>query len=170
MPRRDDAGSCSPIARQLPDRRGWTTAPVRSGSPEAQAVSRSMACHHHPPAHPRAEHHRARTQVRQATINRATRQSSRLRCRRHTTTSGRARFTGREQTPPSFVQNWLKRFETSLDGCDVNHTLRIDAPPVASCQFPDSFLAFLQTSRFFPSDSVIRAQALSRLRRTAHGP
>jgi hypothetical protein len=74
--------------------------------------------------------------------------------------SGRARFTGREQTAPSFVQDWLKRLETSLDGCNVNHTARIEAPPVASCQFPDPFVAFLPASRFFPSDSVALAQAL----------
>ena len=79
-------------------------------------------------ANPRAEHHRARTQVCQAAINRAARNPGRPRYRDHAAMSGRARLTGREQPPPSLVQDRLKRLEASLDGSDVDHSVRIDAP------------------------------------------
>jgi hypothetical protein len=79
--------------------------------------------------------------------------------------SGRTRLTGREQPSPSLVQNWLKRFEASPDGSDVNHYVRISAPAVEARQFPDSFVAFLSVSRFFPADSLVLAQALRRLPR-----
>jgi hypothetical protein len=75
--------------------------------------------------------------------------------------SGRTRLTGRKQPPPSLVQNWLKRLEASLDGSDVNHQARISAPAIGSRQFADPFVAFLSVPRFFPSDSLILAQALS---------
>jgi hypothetical protein len=74
--------------------------------------------------------------------------------------SGRTRLTGREQPSPSLVQNWLKRLEASPDGSDVNHYVRISAPAVEARQFPDSFVAFLSVSRFFPADSLVLAQAL----------
>jgi hypothetical protein len=45
---------------------------------------------------PRAEHHRAGTQVSQATIDRAARNPGCLRYRDHPATSGRARLAGRE--------------------------------------------------------------------------
>ena len=105
---------------------------------------------------PRAEHHGTRTQVCQAPIDRAARYAGRLRYRAHPATSGRTCFTGREQPPRSLVQDRLKRLEASLDGSDVNHTVRIDAPASTSRQFPDSFVAFLSASRFFPSDSIVR--------------
>ena len=79
--------------------------------------------------------------------------------------SRRTRLTGREQSPPSLVQNRLKRLEASPDGIDVNHRLRISARAAEARQFPDSFVAFLSVSRFFPSDSVVLAQALSCLPR-----
>jgi hypothetical protein len=78
--------------------------------------------------------------------------------------SGRTRLTGRKQPPPSLVQNWLNRLEASLDGSDVNHQARISAPAIGSRQFADPFVAFLSVPRFFPSDSLILAQALSQLR------
>jgi hypothetical protein len=76
--------------------------------------------------------------------------------------SGRTRLTGRKQPPPSLVQNWLKHLEASLDGSDVNHQARISAPAIGSRQFADPLVAFLSVPRFFPSDSLILAQALSR--------
>ena len=111
-------------------------------------------------ANPRAEHHRPRTQVCQAAIDRAARNPRRPRYRNDPTVSGRTRLTGREQPPLSLVQNWLKRLEASPDGIDVNHPVRISAPAAEARQFPDSFVAFSSVSRFFPSDSVVLAQAL----------
>jgi hypothetical protein len=58
----------------------------------------------------------------------------------------------------------------------VNHHVRISAPAPEARQFPDPFVAFLSLSRFFPSDSLVRAQALSRRHtpvtapRAAHQP
>jgi hypothetical protein len=75
--------------------------------------------------------------------------------------SGHTRLAGREQPPPSLVQNWLKRLEASPDGRYVNHHVRISAPAPEARQFPDSFVAFVSLSRFFPSDSLVRAQALT---------
>src|SRR6185437_4211172 len=75
--------------------------------------------------------------------------------------SGRTRLTRREQPPLSLVQNWLKRLEASPDGSDVNHRVRVSAPAPEARQFLDSFVAFLPVSRFFSSDSIVRAQALS---------
>jgi hypothetical protein len=112
-------------------------------------------------ANPRAEHDRTRTQVRQAAIDRAARNPRRPQYRNDPAMPGRTRLTGREQPPLSFVQNWLERLEASLDGGDVNHSVRISAPAVKSRQFPDSFVAFLSVPRFFSADSVVLAQALS---------
>src|ERR1700722_10620514 len=112
-------------------------------------------------ANPRAGHHRARTQVCQAAINRTARNPRRPRYRNDAAMSGRTRLTGREQPPLSLVQNWLKRLEASLDGGGVNHAVRISAPAAESPQIPDSFVAFLPVSRFFSADSVVLAQALS---------
>jgi hypothetical protein len=83
-------------------------------------------------ANPRAEHHRARTQVGQAAIDRAARNPRRPRYRNYPAMSGRTRLTGHEQPP----------------------------------------LSFLSVSRFFPSDSLVLAQALSSQRRssTSSGP
>jgi hypothetical protein len=114
---------------------------------------------------PPARHHRARTQVCQATINRAARKAGCLRHRDHPTASSRARLAGREQPPPFLVQGQRERLKADLDGSDIDHTVRIDAPIAASSQFPDSFVAFSPDARFFSSDSVIQAQALSELRR-----
>jgi hypothetical protein len=75
--------------------------------------------------------------------------------------SGRTRLTGREQPPLSLVQNWLKRLEASLDGSDVNHPVRISAPAAKSRQFPDAIVAFLSVCRFFASDSIVLARALT---------
>src|SRR3984885_11406642 len=111
-------------------------------------------------ANPWAEHHRPRTQVCQAAIDRAARNPRRPRYRNAPAMSGRTRLTRREQPPLSLVQNWLKRLEASPDGLDVNHPVRISAPSAEARQFPDSFVAFLSTSRFFPSDSLVLAQAL----------
>jgi hypothetical protein len=73
--------------------------------------------------------------------------------------SGRKRLTGCKQPPLSLVQNWFKRLETSLDGGDVNHPVRISASAAKSRLYPDSFVAFLSDSRFFSSDSIVLAQA-----------
>ena len=113
------------------------------------------------PPNSRAAHHRARTQVGQAAIDRAARNPSRPRDRHDPATPGRTRLAGRKQPSISLIQNWLKRFKTSPDGSEVNHPVRIDAPASASRQFPDSFVAFLAVTRFFSSDSVALAQALS---------
>ena len=113
-------------------------------------------------ANPRAEHHRARTQVCQAAIDRAARNPRRPRYRNNPAMSGRTRLTGREQPPLSLVQNWLKRLEASPDGIDVNHRVRVSAPAPEAHQFLNSFVALLPVSRFFSSDSVVLAQALSR--------
>src|SRR5580704_9593219 len=67
-------------------------------------------------ANPRAEHHRPRTQVCQAAIDRAARNPRRPRYRNDPAMSGRTRLTRREQPPLSLVQNWLKRLEASPDG------------------------------------------------------
>jgi hypothetical protein len=83
--------------------------------------------------------------------------------------SGRTRLTGREQPPLSLVQNRRERLEASLDGGDVNHSIRISTPAAKSRQFPDSFVAFLSISRFFPYDSLVLAQALNaRIERVEH--
>jgi hypothetical protein len=79
-------------------------------------------------------------QVCQAAIDRAARNPRRPRYRNDPAMSGRTSLTGREQPPPSLVQNWFKRLEASPDGIDVNHHVRIDAPADESRQFPDSFL------------------------------
>src|ERR1700733_669950 len=112
-------------------------------------------------ANPRAGHHRARTQVCQAAINRTARNPRRPRYRNDAAMSGRTRLTGREQPPLSLVQNWLKRLEASLDGGGVNHSIRISTSAADSRQFLDSFVAFLPVSRVFSADSIVRAQALS---------
>ena len=112
---------------------------------------------------PPARHHRARTQVCQATINRAARKAGCPRHRDHPTTSSCARLAGREQPPPFLVQGQRERLKAGLDGSDIDHTVRIDAPIAASSQFPDSFVAFSPDARFFSSDSVIQAQALTQL-------
>ena len=80
-----------------------------------------------PPANPIAEQHGARTQVRQAATDRAARNSGRPRHRSHPATSGRTRFTGREQATFSLVQERLKRIEAGLDGILVDHRVRLDA-------------------------------------------
>jgi hypothetical protein len=101
------------------------------------------------------------TQVCEAAINRAARNPRRPRYRNDPAMSGRTRLTGRKQPPFSLVQNWLKRFEASLDGGDVSHSVRISAPAAKSRQFPDTFVAFLSALRFFSSESIVLAQALS---------
>ena len=112
-------------------------------------------------ADPRAEHHRARAQVRQATADRAARNPARPRHRHHPAVPGRARFTGRKQSPPPLAQDRRKRLEAGLDGSGVDHPARIDDPVPKSRRIPDSFVAFSPHSRFFYSDSVARAQALT---------
>jgi hypothetical protein len=107
-------------------------------------------------------HQTGSTPVCQTAIDRAARNPRRPRYRNNAAMSGRTRLTGREQPSPSLVQNWLKCLEASPDGIDVNHDVRIGAPAVEARQFPDSFVAFLSVSRFFPADSLVLAQALSR--------
>jgi len=75
--------------------------------------------------------------------------------------TGRPRLARREQPPLSLVQDWRKRLEAGLDGGDVDHPARISDPVEPSPPYPDSFVAFFQRSRFFSSDSVFQAQALS---------
>jgi hypothetical protein len=74
--------------------------------------------------------------------------------------SCRTRLTGREQSPPPLVQNRLERLEASPDGDDGNYHITISASATEARQFPDSFVAFLAASRFFPPDSLALAQAL----------
>ena len=119
---------------------------------------------------PRAGHHGARTQVCQAAIDRAAGNPGRPRDCDHSTVASSACFTGREQPPPSFVQDRRKRLKASLDGSDVNHPVRIDAPDAASRSMSDSFVAFLPTARFFSSDSVALAQALNQGQDSALDP
>src|ERR1700729_387967 len=90
-------------------------------------------------ANPRAEHHRARTQVCQAAIDRAARNPRRPRYRNDPAMSGRTRL------------------KASPDGIDVNHPVRIRAPSAEARQFLDSFVAFLSASRFFSADSLVLA-------------
>ncbi len=115
---------------------------------------------------PRAEHHGASTQVCQAATNRAARNPGCQRNRNHPAAASSTRLTGREQPAPSLVQNRLQRLEASLDGSDVDHPLRIGAPAETSRPISDSLVAFLPPARFFSSDSVALAQALSALRCT----
>ena len=108
----------------------------------------------------RVARHRAGTQISQTTPDGAACKPGRLRNRHHAAASRRARLAGREQPPPSLVQDRRKRLETGFDGSDVDHPVRIDAPAAQSRLFPDSFVAFLSPPRFFYSDSVAWAQVL----------
>jgi hypothetical protein len=153
----DGAGSCSPTASCLRIAADRGLHQVIQGFQKPRlCLDRQLAAATLSP-NPRAEHHRARTQVCQAAIDRTARNSRRPRYRNDPAMSGRTRLTGREQPPLSLVQNWLKR----LDGSDVNHHVRISAPAAEARQFTDSFVAFLPLPRFFSADSVVLAQALS---------
>jgi 3-oxoacyl-[acyl-carrier protein] reductase len=105
--------------------------------------------------------------LRFAPAARAARNPSRTRYRGHPTATCRARLAGRNQPPPALVQDRRKRIEAGLDGSNVDHPVKIDAPAAASRQSPDSFVAFSPPSRFFSSDPVVQAQALRSLLATA---
>jgi hypothetical protein len=113
------------------------------------------------PTYPSAELLRTHMQVCQAATDGAAGNSGCLRHRRHAASTRGARLNRSEQPSSSLVEERRKSIETDLDGGGVDHNRRLGPSADASHQFPDSFIAFLPTRRFFPSDSVARAQALS---------
>jgi hypothetical protein len=74
------------------------------------------------------------------------------------------RFTHSKQPTFSLVQERRQRIETRRDRSGINHTTRVDAPASVSLPFTDWFVALLPQPRFFSSDSVVQAQALSQAR------
>ncbi len=113
------------------------------------------------PTHPIAQLHGAGPQVREATTDRAASDTGRPPPRCYPAPSRGSRFTRSKQATFSLVQERRKRIETRRDRSGIDHTTRVDAPASVSLPFTDSFVAPLPTSRFFSSDSVVQAQALS---------
>jgi hypothetical protein len=109
---------------------------------------------------PTTECRGAGPQVRQAAADGAARHPARPRDRGHPTATSGPRFARRQQTTPSLVQGSRQHIEANFD-CRVDHARRVDFPDTGSHRFPDSFGAVLPPSRFFSSDSVDQAQALS---------
>ena len=118
------------------------------------------------PTYPIAQLLGARSQIGQATTDRAACNTGRPRHRCHPATSNHARFARSKQATFSLVQERRQRIEAGRDRNGIDHITRVDPPASASLPFMDSFVASLPPSRFFSSDSVVRARAL---RRTSEG-
>jgi hypothetical protein len=85
-------------------------------------------------------------ELREAAIDRATRNTSHIGDRGDTTPTRRTRFTRDEQSPGAFIQQRRKRLKPRFYGDSIDHASRL-------VRLPDRFLA---------PGSVILAQALSR--------
>ena len=83
------------------------------------------------------------------------------RSRHHPAASCGTGFTRGKQAAFSLVQEWRKRTEASRDRAGIDHAPRVDEPASTSLRIMDPFVASLPPCRFFPSDSVAQAQALS---------
>jgi hypothetical protein len=137
--------------------RGSNFKPPGRGQPPLPS-SRRLAAHS---THSIAQLNGARSQIGKATTDRAACNPGRSRHRCHPAASCGTGFTRGKQAAFSLVQEWRKRTEASRDRGGIDHAPRVDEPASTSLRIMDPFVASLPPCRFFPSDSVAQAQALS---------